>query len=80
MGNFVEMDELKRINDEAKQLSADIKKLFAYKVSKSTVIPNIDDVIEEKRKKLVELRTKLELANRKMGDGYYDRHKKNKRK
>ena len=80
MGNFVEMDELKRINDEAKQLSADIKKLFAYKVSKSTVIPNIDDVIEEKGKKLVELRNKLELANRKMVGGYYDRHKKNKRK
>ncbi len=80
MGNYTEIDEVKIIEDEAKQISSDIKKLFAYKVSRSTYMPNIDEVIEEKRKKLVNLRLKLRIAENIMGDGMDDRHKNYKRK
>ena len=77
MDEFNEIDEIKRLKDEIDDLTKDIKSLIVSQVSGNK--PDVDKKIKEKKKELVELRFKLELAKSEMGDEY-DRYKNNKRK
>ena len=62
MGNFTEIDEIKRLKDEAEQLREEIRCLIAYKVSKNTSMGDTDEEINKRRKRLVNILTTLEMV------------------
>ena len=78
MENFNETDELKRIENEAIKIKNDLNHLIFLK-SSGKAQSDIDEIINEKRKELVRLRTLIERVKLEMGDNY-DRYKTNKRK
>lgn len=75
MDDFVEMDELQRLEDEINTTMAELRHLFSLQSSGEDVA----DAIEERRKKVLDLRFKLSRAKDEMGEEY-DRYKNNKRK
>lgn len=60
MGNFTEIDEIKRLKDEAEKLREEIRCLIAYKVSKNTSMGDTDEEINKRRERLVNILTTLE--------------------
>lgn len=76
MGEFIEMDELKRLETEIDDARKEISHLLFLQSSGQ----DVTEMIEEIRKKLVELRTKVALAQNRMGVENDDRHKTNTRK
>ena len=75
MDEFIEMDELQRLENEINEAMIEMRHLMFRKSSGEDVA----EKIEETRKKIVELRFKLSRAKDMMGEEY-DRYKDNKRK
>lgn len=75
MDDFVETDELQRLEDEINTTMAELRHLFFLQSSGEDVA----DAIEERRKKVLDLRFKLSRAKDEVGEEY-DRYKNNKRK
>ena len=79
MADFTEMDEIQRLENEAKKFKKELGHLIFLKSSGNRDFDDIDFLISEKTNKLKELRFKLELAKIEMGDEY-DRYQNYKRK